>query len=146
MKSEEHIIRYMLDLAMANKCSFIKLKKIDCQGYVIMKGDQGQRMLTINSSVSLLYQVLNLFSNFLMRTIFIIEHLNILKKANELCDYLIVGVSKDEVVQGYKNKLREAYLKRRLTWVSDAMKFLKIKKSKTVDFQKLECEELIDLI
>jgi hypothetical protein len=136
----------MLDLAMANKCSFIKLKKIDCQGYVIMKGDQGQRMLTINSSVSLLYQVLNLFSNFLMRTIFIIEHLNILKKANELCDYLIVGVSKDEVVQGYKNKLREAYLKRRLTWVSDAMKFLKIKKSKTVDFQKLECEELIDLI
>lgn len=48
--------------------------------------------------------------------------------------------------QGYKNKLREAYLKRRLTWVSDAMKFLKIKKSKTVDFQKLECEELIDLI
>lgn len=136
----------MLDLAMANKCSFIKLKKIDCQGYVIMKEDQGQRMLTINSSVSLLYQVLNLFSNFLMRTIFIIEHLNILKKANELCDYLIVGVSKDEVVQGYKNKLREAYLKRRLTWVSDAMKFLKIKKSKTVDFQKLECEELIDLI
>lgn len=111
-----------------------------------MKGDQGQRMLTINSSVSLLYQVLNLFLNFLMRTIFIIEHLNILKKANELCDYLIVGVSKDEVVQGYKNKLREAYLKRRLTWVSDAMKFLKIKKSKTVDFQKLECEELIDLI
>ena len=78
--------------------------------------------------------------------LFIIEHLNILKKANELCDYLIVGVSKDEVVQGYKNKLREAYLKRRLTWVSDAMKFLKIKKSKTVDFQKLECEELIDLI
>lgn len=136
----------MLDLAMANKCSFIKLKKIDCQGYVIMKGDQGQRMLTINSSVSLLYQVLNLFSNFLMRTIFIIEHLNILKKANELCDYLIVGVSKDEVVQGYKNKLREVYLKRKLTWVSDAMKFLKIKKSKTVDFQKLECEELIDLI
>lgn len=102
--------------------------------------------ITINSSVSLLYQVLNLFSNFLMRTIFIIEHLNILKKANELCDYLIVGVSKDEVVQGYKNKLREVYLKRRLTWVSDAMKFLKIKKSKTVDFQKLECEELIDLI
>lgn len=127
----------MLDLAMANKCSFIKLKKIDCQGYVIMKGDQGQRMLTINSSVSLLYQVLNLFSNFLMRTIFIIEHLNILKKANELCDYLIVGVSKDEVVQGYKNKLREAYLKRRLTWVSDAMKFLKIKKSKTVRFPEI---------
>lgn len=111
-----------------------------------MKGDQGQRMLTIKSSVPLLYQVLNLFLNFLMRTIFIIGHLNILKKANELCDYLIVGVSKDEVVQSNKNKHREVYLKRRLTWASDAMKFLKIKKSKTVDFQKLECEELIDLI
>lgn len=111
-----------------------------------MKGDQGQRMLTINSSVPLLYQVLNLFLNFLMRTIFIIGHLNILKKANELCDYLIVGVSKDEVVQSNKNKHRGVYLKRRLTWASDAMKFLKIKKSKTVDFQKLECEELIDLI
>ena len=36
--------------------------------------------------------------------LFHIGHLNLIKNAKRRCDYLIVGVNTDELVESYKNK------------------------------------------
>lgn len=54
---------------------------------------------------------------------FHIGHLNILKRAKEQCEYLIVGVSTDELVQTYKNKKPIIPLDQRMAIVS-AIKYV----------------------
>ncbi|MCM3568225.1 adenylyltransferase/cytidyltransferase family protein [Neobacillus mesonae] len=46
--------------------------------------------------------------------LFHVGHLNILQKSKELCNYLIVGVSTDELVRSYKNKTPVITLENRM--------------------------------
>ena len=55
--------------------------------------------------------------------LFHIGHLNLLKKAKEQCDYLIVSVSTDELVQEYKNRKPIINLKDRMAIV-EAIKYV----------------------
>ena len=55
--------------------------------------------------------------------IFHIGHLNIIKRAKEQCEHLIVGVSTDEVVQGYKKKKPVIPFEERIAIV-EALKFV----------------------
>lgn len=50
--------------------------------------------------------------------LFHVGHLRLLKRAKERCDYLIVGISTDELVETYKNKLPVIPFKDRLEIVS----------------------------
>lgn len=54
---------------------------------------------------------------------FHIGHLNVLKRSKELCDYLIVGVSTDELVRSYKHKTPVIPFEQRIEIVS-AIKFV----------------------
>lgn len=55
--------------------------------------------------------------------LFHIGHLNILKRAKEQCEYLIVGVSTDELVQDYKHKKPVIPFKERMAIVN-AIKYV----------------------
>ena len=55
--------------------------------------------------------------------LFHIGHLNLLKKAKEQCDYLIVSVSTDELVQEYKNRRPIINLEDRIAIV-EAIKYV----------------------
>ena len=50
---------------------------------------------------------------------FHIGHLNILRRAKEQCEYLIVGVSTDEVVKEYKHKTPVIPFKERIDIISE---------------------------
>lgn len=54
---------------------------------------------------------------------FHIGHLNLLKRAREQCDYLIVGVSTDELVASYKGKEPIIPFEQRITIV-EAIKYV----------------------
>lgn len=54
---------------------------------------------------------------------FHIGHLNILKKAKEQCEYLIVGVSIDELVENYKHKIPIIPFEERMSIV-EAIKYV----------------------
>ena len=54
---------------------------------------------------------------------FHIGHLNILKRAKEQCDYLIVGVSTDALVESYKHKTPIIPFKERIAIV-EAIKYV----------------------
>ncbi len=55
--------------------------------------------------------------------LFHIGHLNILKKAKEQCEYLIVGVSTDELVRSYKHKMPVIPFEERIAIV-EAIKYV----------------------
>lgn len=54
---------------------------------------------------------------------FHIGHLNVLQRAKEMCDYLIVGVSTDECVETYKHKMPVIPFEQRAAIV-DAIKYV----------------------
>lgn len=67
---------------------------------------------------------------------FHIGHLNLLKNAKEQCEYLIVGVSTDEVVKDYKGKTPIIEYEERMAIVS-AIKYVdKVVPQKSMDKRK----------
>ncbi|WP_066067725.1 adenylyltransferase/cytidyltransferase family protein [Neobacillus soli] len=65
--------------------------------------------------------------------LFHVGHLNILKKSKELCNYLIVGVSTDELVQSYKRKIPVISLEDRIKIVESIKYVDEVVVQKTMD-------------
>ena len=63
---------------------------------------------------------------------FHIGHLNLIKNAKRRCDYLIVGVNTDELVESYKNKRPIVPLEERAEIVR-SIKYVDIGKTKRHD-------------
>lgn len=78
--------------------------------------------------------------------LFHIGHLNILKQAKENCDYLIVGVSTDECVFSYKNKIPTIPFNERAAIV-EAIKYVdKVVPQKEMDKMKAWEENKYDIL
>ncbi len=77
---------------------------------------------------------------------FHIGHLNILKRAKEQCDYLIVGVSTDELVQTEKNKTpvipyeERAQIVRAIRYVDEVVP--QVDKNKLAAWERLQFDKM----
>ena len=77
---------------------------------------------------------------------FHIGHLNVIRRAKEQCDYLIVGVSTDELVQKEKNKIPVIPYKERAKIVS-AIKYVdavvpQVDKNKMAAWEKYQFDKM----
>lgn len=77
---------------------------------------------------------------------FHIGHLNILRRAKEQCDYLIVGVSTDELVQKEKNKMPIISFEQRMLIV-EAIRYVdkvvpQIDKDKVAAWERLHFDKM----
>ncbi len=72
--------------------------------------------------------------------LFHIGHLNIIKRAKEQCDFLIVGVSTDELVASYKHKIPVIPFEERLAIV-EALRYVDMAVAQT-SMNKMEAWEM----
>ena len=68
---------------------------------------------------------------------FHIGHLNILRRAKEQCDYLIVGVNSDNLVKNYKNKLPVVSEEKRIEIIKSVKSVDKVYLTKTLNKTEL---------
>lgn len=77
---------------------------------------------------------------------FHIGHLNILKRAKERCDYLVVGVSTDELVKEYKHKNAIIPFNERISIVSSIKYVDKVIPQTTMDKMRAWTDVKFDIM